>query len=700
MLHKFVALGLTLAVSLAGRQFSPSLGKVQITSLALDTHGNTYVTGSIASSDLPTTPNAFQPSYHATTCPSLEVFVIPCRDAFLAKFDASGALVFATYLGGSGDDAANSVAVDGQGNAYVVGFTKSSDFPITPNALSGTNGPGVFVTKVNASGTGLIYSTILPGAGAANAVGVDASGNAYIAGATADPNFPVTTGALQVRFGGGSLYGDGFLCKLNAAGTALIYATYLGGSGADVITGLAVDTSGGAYVTGQSTSLDFPITPGAVDTRPTGKSYYWDAFVARINATGSHLVYAARLAGSLNDEPTSIAINSTGNAFITGETQSTDYPRTSGAYLPPIGPIGGAFVTVLTSDGTALVYSTSSGGGSGNGIFVDTAGDAFVTGATVGGGLPTTAEAPERCNPLGASQLYQGFLSELDRQGAHLLFGSYLDTPGSSGIAIAVRPSGSVIVAIAASQDFVTEIDPSVRRPFGVDCVANSANFVPGTVAPGELVTIYGSQIGPTDGASAEVSEGRIGTLLAGTHVSFDGIPATVLYTREDQVNAVVPFEIAGRASATLQVEYQGQLATALQLAVQDAVPGIFRLGGTNLAAVLNQDSTLNTPANPAPRGSIVTIFATGGGAMNPAVSDGSIADAPPFSTVSAPVSVYFYGWQGDVLYAGSSPGMVAGTLQINARVPADMLASGPSVDLTLKVGETEFPNWVTIAVK
>jgi hypothetical protein len=186
--------------------------------------------------------------------------------------------------------------VDGSGNAYVTGYTGSTNYDVTPGAFQTTNGGGrdVFVTKLNATGTALVYSTYIGGSrgDVGYGIAVDGSGNAYVTGWTSSTNYDVTPGAFQTTNGGGR---DVFVTKLNATGTALVYSTYIGGSGDEVGRGIAVDGSGNAYVTGETNSTDYDVTPGAFQTTNEGR---WDVFVTKLNATGTALVYSTYIGGS------------------------------------------------------------------------------------------------------------------------------------------------------------------------------------------------------------------------------------------------------------------------------------------------------------------------------------------------------------------------------------------------------------------
>src|SRR5437762_1954940 len=243
-------------------------------------------------------------------------------------------LVYSTYLGGSAYGEGDGIAVDGSGNAYVTGLTDSTNFP-TLNALQSTISSNYvgFVTKFNPSGSALVYSTYFGGSdgGWGRSIAVDASGNAYVTGVTSASNFP-TVNALQSTYGGG--YNDAFVIKLNPTGSALVYSTYLGGSGEDIGYGIAVDGSGNAYVTGEAGSTNFPSTAGAFQTSIGG---YSDAFVSKLNPGGSALVYSTYLGGSGEDSGYGITVDASGNAYVTGYTGSTNFPTANALQSTPAG---------------------------------------------------------------------------------------------------------------------------------------------------------------------------------------------------------------------------------------------------------------------------------------------------------------------------------------------------------------------------
>jgi hypothetical protein len=350
--------------------------------IAVDSSGNAYATGSTTSSDFPTTAGAFK-----------TVLGVALDNAFVTKVNATGSLVYSTYLGGANTDKAFAIAVDAGGHAYVTGKASSPDFPTTPGVFEPImlgSGGSAFVTKLNPTGSGLVYSTFLSAVAHISVgfgIGVDPSGNAYVTGISASAGYPTTAGAFQTTFGGGG--NDAFVTKLNPTGSSLVYSTFLGGNASDNVHGLAVDASGTAYVTGATNSPNFPTTSGAFQLAINGGG---DAFVTKLNAAGSALVYSTYLGGSEGDDGVSIAVDTSGNAFVTGTTVSLNFPTTAGA-LQAFGGAVDAFVAVLDSAGSGLTYSTFLGGSGseeGRGIAIDTFANAYVTGRTDSANFPIT----------------------------------------------------------------------------------------------------------------------------------------------------------------------------------------------------------------------------------------------------------------------------------------------------------------------
>jgi hypothetical protein len=405
--------------------------------IAVDGSGNAYVTGWTASPHYDVTPGAFQTTNGGEW------------DVFVTKLNATGtALVYSTYIGGSGVDVGYGIAVDGSGYAYVTGYTFSTDYDVTPGAFQTTNGGGrdVFVTKLNETGTALVYSTYIGGSGGEDGFGiaVDGSGNAYVTGRTGSLNYDVTPGAFQTTFGGAW---DVFVTKLNERGTALVYSTYIGGSGTDYGTAIAVDGSGYAYVTGYTFSTDYDVTPGAFQTTNEG---YRDVFVTKLNERGTALVYSTYIGGNGDDEGYGIAVDGSGYAYVTGYTGSTNYPVTPGAFQTTKATTSlfetDVFVTKLNATGTALVYSTYIGGSDGDygyAIAVDGSGNAYVTGWTTSTDYDVTPGAFQTTNGGDADV----FVTKLNATGTALVYSTYIGGSNDDrGFGIAVDGSGNAYV--------------------------------------------------------------------------------------------------------------------------------------------------------------------------------------------------------------------------------------------------------------
>ncbi len=390
----------------SARVYSTYLGGSNLdygNAIAVDTAGNAYVTGYTISTNFPTT-NPLQANNAGGSA-----------DVFVTKLNAAGsARVYSTYLGGTGGDLGYGIAVDSTGQAYITGWTSSTDFPTTASPMQGTNGGGdndVFVTKLDAAGTSKVYSTYLGGSGSdvAYSIAVDSDGNAYIGGSTLSTNFP-TTNAMQASKAGGT---DGFVTKLQASGGARLFSTYLGGTASDYINGIAVDSASNTFVTGATSSTDFPTTNPIQASNGGGL----DAFVTKLGATGTARIYSTYVGGSGSDQGTSIALDSAGNSYLTGLTDSTNFPTTD----PTQGSNGGmqdAFVTALNSAGSARLYSTYLGGSAndiGYRIKVGSGGAIYLTGSTLSTNFPSS-------NPLQPANA--GF------QDAFVVSLSGLSTPG------------------------------------------------------------------------------------------------------------------------------------------------------------------------------------------------------------------------------------------------------------------------------
>ena len=315
-------------------------------------------------------------------------------DAFVSKLNPAGtALVYSTFLGGTNSEWGRDIAVDSAGNAYVTGKTMSSNFPTTGGAFDRTfnvdNCPrcgidqiDAFITKLNPAGSALVYSTFLGGTSPDETFGIaiDGARNAYVTGETTG-NFPTTAGAFDTTANGGS---DAFVAKLNPAGSALVYATRLGGADNELPEDVAVDASGNATVGGSTRSADFPTTAGAFDRTQNGGAFdeRFDLFVTKLNAAGSGLVASTFVGGSKSDFGDDFALDAAGNAYMVGGTLSPDFPTTPGTFDPVFANGSKGFVFKLNPTGSSLVYSTFLGEAGASAIAPDANGNAWLAGAS------------------------------------------------------------------------------------------------------------------------------------------------------------------------------------------------------------------------------------------------------------------------------------------------------------------------------
>ncbi len=325
--------------------------------IAVDSSDNAYVAGYTYSSNFPTL-GAYQTSNHGP------------QNAFVTKLGPTGIVVYSTYLGGNGNDAAAAIAVDSTGNVYVAGGTTSTNFPTaSPAQAASGGGQDAFITKLNLFENVLLYSTYLGGSGgaagsmeAATAITVDATGAAYVTGVTNSTNFPVTSGALQTTNMG---EGDGFVTKLNPAGSAWVYSTYLGGSSVDYASGIAVDFLGNAYVAGYTASPDF----WSLNAVQAANGGLYNAFVTKLNPAGTGLLYSTYLGGSSSDSAAALAVDSLGNVFVAGLAQSTNFPVLNafqtvngGSYSGFVSKISPGWVAAVFLNGSWYVDRNRNGG--------------------------------------------------------------------------------------------------------------------------------------------------------------------------------------------------------------------------------------------------------------------------------------------------------------------------------------------------
>jgi uncharacterized repeat protein (TIGR01451 family) len=474
--------------------------------IGVDAAGNIYIAGSTASTDFIGTilPGGVQEANGGGGF-----------DGFVAKYDPTGTtLLYSTYLGGSGIDEVEGIAVDSAGNAYLTGYTLSTDFPgVTAGSLQSSNAGGkdAFVAKLSPTGSALLYSTYLGGTGSdlAYGIAIDAAGNAYVTGSTGSTDFPgvVATSLQPSNAGGGS---DAFVTKINAAGSAIVYATYLGASGDDQAYRIAVDPAGEAFIAGATCSATFPVTAGSLATVSPGTdcgTFIYDGYVAKLSSSGTALIYSTFVGGEGNDVARDVAIDAAGNAYVTGFTNSSSFTGVTAGSFQPANPGGyAAFLTKINAAGTATGYSTFLGGNGsfGWGIAVDSAANAYVTGST-SDGFPIVNAATLHATFPGFDS--DGFVTKVDATGA-VRYSSYIGGARDVGYAVAVSDTQKTVY-VTGSWDTATFGDAFLVRilPSAVLSIAKTADV--SIVDPGNKITytLTYKSYGELDAAGASLNE-------------------------------------------------------------------------------------------------------------------------------------------------------------------------------------------------
>jgi uncharacterized protein (TIGR03437 family) len=567
---------------------------------------------------------------------------ITTPQSYLVKLTPAGAVVYRTTLAFS----ALLMAVDAAGNVYLAG---------------NPNGSSVFVEKLGTDGATVVYQTPFPaGAQIPTAIAVDSSGRVYVTG-EAFQGMQTTPDAYQSTATNDSA-NNGFVVRLKADGS-LDYATYLGGG---VPRGIAVNSSGDAFVTGNSQGFTYPATPGAYLS--TGSVY-----LTRMNSSGTGLVYSTFTAGSA---ACCVAVDSADNATVAVQGNS-----------------GADFLVMrFNAQGAGLIFSQDLPGSSlPAAVALDGEGNSYVvlaSGATNGWSVtpPVAANFPAKDSVTPCSAGMNSALAVLDASGS-LLQATYIPATkaGFAGYrpAMAVRANATVDVLDetlpTADGDSLAliQFSPNLNaQTVQLACVGNAANYDSTAISGGELVSLFGQGLGPATGAAPTVSmQTGFPAELAGVQVTFNGTPGPLLYVQDGQINAIAPWSLTSGQTVDICVSYSGAATNCITRTAVDAHPGVFTLNGSTL--VVNQNGTINSASNPAKVGSDVTVYATGLGPIAPAQPDGAIVGLPlpanvlPLTlTSSMPCCPAF--WSGPtsepvtVLYAGPAPFEVAGVSQIN----------------------------------
>jgi uncharacterized protein (TIGR03437 family) len=614
-----------------------------------------------------------------------------CPSAFVLKLAASGkSLIYSSYLGGGLWDQGNAIAMDAAGNAYVVGYTQSFDFPVQG---IGGNAPfqnelrqsqNGFLTVVSSTGA-LLYSTYFGGGEATtlNGVAVDSSGLIYVAGTTDYNQMPVTPGAYQNSFVG-TLDAVAAVFNLSPnASSPVQYCTYLGGpasaAGDDGKSGglaVATDNKGDIFVSGATVSDKFPTTPNAYS--PTQELY--TGFISKLNPSlsgNAQLVYSTYFdAGSFDetDGIQAIAVDTSGKITIVGSSDGFFLPVTPDAFeccyvADDFGNFGYlARFDPTQSGNSSLLYATYIGGLIStqlNSLAQDPAGKSVVLGGYVFGTAPVTPSA-----------FQSAYTSKNISNNASEVGNGYL-------VVFNMSVEGPVISA--------------VENAGGLSQLPNA------NLSPGLLFQVKGTGLGPATPATTEIgTNGLVTTTNSGVEVLVNGVPAPLVYVSSTAINAVAPYELAPLVGDTVyvQVSYNGALGNLFTANVAATAPGIINFDdGSGQAAVVNPDGTINGASNPAAIGSTIAIYATGEGQLNPPGVDGEVANN--FNALPkpvAPVSLTIGGIPATIIYAGTAPTAVEGVFQVNATIPAGV-TPGSSVPILLTVGGVASQKTATIAV-
>ena len=618
--------------------------------IALDPSGNIWIGGNTSSTDLAVAPSAFQSTLKGQT------------NGFLAKFTNDGRFLVSTYLGGSVSDTATSLAAGPDGTVWVGGSLSSPDFPF-PMLVPILPSPVSYLAKLDPALQSLLVAKELDGwvDFKGNGISLDSAGNAIVTGSTTDPNFQTTVQPLVSPVSSASRSSRVFVQKLDASG-AIVYAAAFGGSKAAPVVGRAVglpsgggldnygvaaqvDGSGNAYIMGYTSATDFPTTPGAFQTTladacpypafetNTGligviASFFMDdSFVVKLSPDGKTALYSTLIGGQCFDRPIGLAVDGSGRAVITGETDSFDYPQAFAFVGAPALDQFASFVSILNPAGSGLDFSSY----------------------LYAGSTPTVALAP----------------------------GGTLDIAGGIGPGAQSTPfSGAYITPLTGSlsHGYIAGVTPA-SAPLNLTQVLNDFSLQPGPVAPGEIVALTLPGFIPDQSVDVGLApQTPLATTLAGTTVLFDGRPAYLLSAASGKIVCIAPQEIAGQTTTAVQVMAGAGGSNILTENVSAVAVGLLSSdgSGTGLAAARNSDGSLNGPSNPALIGSQVTIYFTGGGVTNPPEPDG----ASPGAGVAPVASLGIYPL-GGVAYA--LPGFVPGIFAYAFSAPASPYAASGS---------------------
>lgn len=646
--------------------------------IAIDDSGNVILAGGTNSPTLPGTENAFQ-RRHA-------VGVSGHRDLFIAKFDPTGRrLLWTSYFGGDADEVLVALALDRSGNILITGQSTSTNLPTTAGAFRTSGSRGSFLAKIAPDGRSLLFSTFLDGI-TPTGLTVNSAGEPVLLGglgSTRYPNLFESTAPPTMGFGM-------IIARFHPAGTSILSAREIG-TGDLRGTGVALDAQGDVYVYGTNSIGTTRLTPGSYQPEYSNAGLpgqIANTFVLRISRSLDRLMWGTYLGPRFaRTFPRTLAVDQSGRVHIAGGTNAADFPVTPNAFRRER---GSAFVATLSANGSSLLYAS---------YIPQEAAQSYWLIDPVNSIVHTLEAYSYR-----AFSLSTAYAVEVIQP----MFG-YSMAPSQPGqIWIAGLPGGGPRPAATPDgyqQSSAGNWDVGIASirfsKAGASAIVSAASQQ-AALACGQLVSLFGSEMGPAAGAVAGLENGQLPTQLAGTRVLIgpEATAAPLLYVGEGQVNTVIPHSVCGQAGVDVVLERDGARISTTRIDLARTAPALFTIGGgVGQVAALNQDGSVNGPANPAARGDAVTLFLTGAGAMTGTVVDGGIAQDASVR-VAAPVTALLGSFDsGEVLYAGAAPGLVHGVVQLNVRISTSAPV-GPATPIRIRVGDAISPGGATIAIR
>ena len=703
--HMRFVLFLITTLAIAG-DFTTSLGDAYpylISAITTDSAGNTYVVGS----------RQIAPTVIRNTAAGGTALISSAvTDVFVSKVDPTGKLVFTDTFAGKGVDQGIAIALDPSGNIYIAGTTTSNDFPLSKalQAQSGASGSG-FIIKLTNDGSTILYSTYfggLAGQTSVNALTTDAAGNLYLTGGTYATDFPVTPGmasAIQPAYPY-EISEVVFVAAISAAGDKILFSGTLGDfnfgfcpansfSGCPsktAGTGIALDGTRNVYFGGNTTG-GLHATPGVPLSNGLG------AFVGKIAANGSGVAYLMFVGTAFEfggagytgaNLLSSLTADSAGNVYLAGNTGDPNFPATPGAYQTsfaggPVNEFGtpkntDGFIAKLRSDGSGFVWATYIGGSGNdavNAIAVDPAGNVWASGTT---------SSPTFPNKQGWTQ-GGDFLVELNAAGSALTYSALYPT-GTVDQAVALDASG--LLHLAGLNGFVAGVAPAPAPPTGIFAFQNVfGGSTSGRIAPAEVISIYGPNIGPTTAASATPFNGFYPQTFGGVQVQIDGLNMPLLYVSSSQINAVVPMEVEIGMRATVRIINGTNLSADYPIWIVASAAQMF-------PTVLNHDGSVNSQLNPARSNSVVTFYATGWQSSFSGLADGQVATYAQDACLGGCAATVQNVPNSTVAYGGAAPGIVAGVTQFNIQLGSTVATGGAAASVTNSTETLNLIIWVT----